>query len=61
MTAGIQRPGAWVGSPWQLLRPHAWRDARAPVRAVQWLVDEGLIEEDAAQRFKGDHREPSLP
>ena len=40
---------------------HAWRDARARVRAVQWLVDEGLIEEDAAQRFKGDHREPSLP
>ena len=31
---------------------HAWRDARARVLAVQWLVDDGLIEEDAAQRFK---------
>ena len=43
-------------SPW-----HALRDARARVRAVQWLADEGLIEEDAARRFKRDHPEPSLP
>ena len=40
---------------------HAMRDARARVRAVQWLADEGLIEEDAAERFQQDHREPSLP
>jgi hypothetical protein len=40
---------------------HAMRDARARVRAVQWLADEGLIVEDAAQRFRQDHREPSLP
>jgi hypothetical protein len=40
---------------------HAMRDGRARVRAVQWLADEGLIEEDAAQRFLQDHREPSLP
>jgi hypothetical protein len=40
---------------------HAKRDTRARVRAVQWLADEGLIEEDAAQRFQQDHREPSLP
>lgn len=43
-------------SPW-----HALRDARARVRAVQWLSDEGLIEEDAAQRFKRGHPEPALP
>ena len=40
---------------------HAMRDARARVRAVQWLAEEGLIEEDAAQRFHQDHRQPSLP
>jgi hypothetical protein len=40
---------------------HALRDARARIRAVQWLADEGLIEQDAAQRFQGDHREPNLP
>ena len=39
---------------------HALRDARARVRAVQWLADEGLIEQDAAQRFQRDHREPAL-
>lgn len=43
-------------SPW-----HARRDATARLRAVQWLADEGLIEEDAAQRFKRDHPEPALP
>ena len=40
---------------------HAMRDARARVRAVDWLVDEGLIEEVAAQRFKDDQIEPTLP
>jgi len=43
-------------SPW-----HALRDARARIRAVQWLADEGLIDEEAAQRFQRDHREPALP
>ena len=43
-------------SAWQALR-----DARARVRAVQWLADEGLIDEDAAQRFLRDHREHALP
>ena len=40
---------------------HAWRDARARGRAVQWLTDEGLIEKDADQRFQRDHHEPALP
>ena len=43
-------------SVWQ-----AMRDARARVRAVQWLVDEGLVDEEAAQRFTGDNPEPALP
>ncbi len=37
---------------------HGLRDARARFRAVQWLVDEGLIDEDAAQRFKREHPSP---
>ena len=41
-------------SAWQ-----AMRDARARVRAVQWLVDEGLVDEEAAQRFTSDN--PELP
>lgn len=40
---------------------HALRDARARIRAVQWLADEGLIDEDAAQRFRRGHPEPDLP
>lgn len=41
---------------WQALR-----EARARVRAVQWLVDQGLVEEDDVQRFERDHPETSLP
>jgi hypothetical protein len=40
---------------------HAMRDARARVRAVEWLADERLIEEVAAQRFKDDQAESTLP
>ena len=43
-------------SVWQALRV-----ARACHRAVQWLVDQGLIEEGVAQRFTSDHPEPNLP
>jgi hypothetical protein len=43
-------------SVWQ-----AMRDARARVRAVQWLVDEGLVEDKAGQRFISDNPEPDLP
>jgi hypothetical protein len=49
------------GYPELIAAWQALRDARARVRAVQWLADEGLIEEDAAQRFQRDHREPALP
>lgn len=40
---------------------HAVRDARARIRAVQWLAEEGLIEEEAAQRFTSDNPGPALP
>jgi hypothetical protein len=46
----------------ELLPPwHELRDARARIRAVQWLADEGLIEEEVAQRFQQDHPGPALP
>ncbi len=40
---------------------HALRDARAQRRAVQWLVDEGLVEASAAEQFIEDNGEPTLP
>ena len=43
-------------SVWQ-----AMRDARARGRAVQWLVDEGLVDEDAAERYRSNSPEPALP
>lgn len=46
--------------PELISRWHAFRDARATLRAVQWLADEGLIDQDAAQRFHRDHPEPAL-
>jgi hypothetical protein len=39
----------------------AFRDARASRRAVEWLLDEGLIPDDAARRFLDDHPDPPLP
>ena len=43
-------------SVWQ-----SFRDARARARAVDWLVEQGLVEEGAARRFTNDHPEPALP
>lgn len=43
-------------SVWQSLR-----EARARARAVRWLVEQGLVEEEAARRFTDDHPEPALP
>lgn len=39
----------------------AFRDARAKRRAVEWLLDQGLVRDDAARRFILDHPEPALP
>jgi hypothetical protein len=51
----------YQGHPELISSWHALRDARAHIRAVQWLADEGLIEEDAAKQFVQDHPEPPLP
>ena len=47
--------------PELILAWHALRDARARLRAVEWLVDQGLIDEGAAQRFATDHPHPDPP
>jgi Uncharacterised protein family (UPF0158) len=40
---------------------YAFRDVRAERRAVQWLADNSLIDDDAATRFLADHPDPDLP
>ncbi len=40
---------------------HAFHDARANRRAVEWLLDQGLIRDDAACKFLVDHPDPDLP
>ncbi len=40
---------------------HALRDVRAQRRAVEWLLDQGLIDDSAAQQFATDHPDPGLP
>jgi hypothetical protein len=40
---------------------HAFRDVRAKRRAVQWLVDNSLIDDGAAERFLAGHPDPDLP
>jgi uncharacterized protein UPF0158 len=40
---------------------HAFHDARAMRRAVQWLADNSLIEDAAAEGFLAGHPDPDLP
>jgi hypothetical protein len=40
---------------------HAIREARADRRAVEWLVDEGLISEGDADRYRENHPTPTCP
>ena len=40
---------------------YAFRDTRARRRAVQWLTDNSLIDDDAADRFLDGHPEAVLP
>lgn len=39
----------------------AFSDDRANARAVRWLADEGLVDEEDARRFCGDKPEVRLP
>ena len=69
LSASLQGKGAFRRFRTQLYEHHpelisvwqAMRDARACLRAVRWLVEQGLIGEGAAQRFTSDHPEPGLP
>ena len=40
---------------------HTYRDVRAERRAVDWLLDQGLVDEAAAQTFVTEHPDPPLP
>jgi hypothetical protein len=40
---------------------YAFRDARAKRRAVEWLVDNSLVDDDAANPYLTDHPDPELP
>jgi len=40
---------------------YAFRDARARRRAVQWLADNSLIDDQAADQFLASHPDPDLP
>jgi len=40
---------------------HALRDVRAQRRAVEWLRDQGLIDDSAAHQVATDHPDPGLP
>ncbi len=40
---------------------YAFRDARAVRRAVQWLADNSLIDDAAADRFLAEYPDPDLP
>ena len=39
----------------------AFRNARALRRAVEWLADNSLVDDDAAARFREEHPEPDVP
>jgi hypothetical protein len=49
------------GYPDLLSAWHAFSDARATHRAVDWLVDNSLVDEAAGRRFAIDHPVPELP
>jgi Uncharacterised protein family (UPF0158) len=40
---------------------YAFRDARATRRAVQWLADNSLVDDEAAGLFLAGHPDPGLP
>jgi hypothetical protein len=40
---------------------YTFRDGRAQRRAVEWLVDNSLVDDHAATRLLADHPDPDLP
>ncbi|HEX5406384.1 MAG TPA: UPF0158 family protein [Pseudonocardiaceae bacterium] len=40
---------------------HTFRTVRASRRAVEWLVDNSLVDDDARDRFMTEHPDPEIP
>ncbi|MCW2936054.1 MAG: hypothetical protein JWM19_7016, partial [Actinomycetia bacterium] len=40
---------------------YAFSEARALRRAVEWLAEEELVDQAAADRYQTEHPEPDLP
>ena len=40
---------------------YSFRDTRAARRTVRWLVDNALVDDEAAERFVTEHQDPELP
>jgi hypothetical protein len=40
---------------------YAFHDVRAERRAVEWLVDNSLVDDDTGERFVTEHPDPDLP
>lgn len=40
---------------------HAFSDARATLRAIEWLLDQGLIQDEDARSYLADVARPTLP
>lgn len=49
------------GSPELVSAWHAFHDARARRRAVEWLQENGLVTDEAAEAFYAAHPDPELP
>ena len=68
LTQSLQGRGAFKRFKKQLYQHHselisAWhalRDVRAQRRAVEWLLEKGLIDDNAAQQFTTDRPDPGL-
>ncbi|MEO5662327.1 MAG: UPF0158 family protein [Nocardioides sp.] len=69
LTQALQERGAFRRFKNQVYKHHpelipAWhnlRDVRAERRAVEWLREQGLIDDSVAQQFATDHPDPELP
>jgi len=51
----------WTEYPHLLPTWYAFRDSRGRRRAVEWLADKALIDDDSTSSFLTDHPDPELP
>jgi hypothetical protein len=69
LARAIERKGAFrrfkdqlhINAPELLPAWYAFHEARASRRAVEWLVDSSLVDDDEAARFLSGHPDPDLP